>query len=91
MSSVSSSSTSEPFVKTSHSRKQLDFHGSPSIVTLCAGGVSGARARRKGQPTISTFTKTWPPVPFLGLPWKPFARMVVVVFKTGLRKEISGK
>ena len=35
MSSVSSSSTREPLVNTSHCMKQLDFHASPSILTLC--------------------------------------------------------
>lgn len=37
MSSVSVSSTVAPRWKTSHSRKQFDFAGCPSIVTFCIG------------------------------------------------------
>lgn len=35
ISSVNVNSTVDPFSKTSHSRKQFDFHGVPSIVTFC--------------------------------------------------------
>ena len=62
---------SEPLVNASHSIKQLDCHGFPSIFTLS--------------------TNTCPPVPLAGLPLKFVERIVVVVFRTGFRKEISAK
>ena len=39
MSSVSCSSMRDPFVNASHSMKQFDLHGFPSIVTFCSGSV----------------------------------------------------
>lgn len=37
---------SEPLVKASQSMKQLDFHGLPSIFTLCARAISTIHEER---------------------------------------------
>ena len=54
---------------------------------------TGIKARTRIQIAMVrlTLTKTVPPVPFAGFPWKLFALIVVVELNKGLTNEISGK